>query len=163
MGVQTNIGDVFVIPLDESTCVAGQIINSWKEELYIAIFDRHLSRNEVDLKTAIAAEPVLLTLSLDGKLWNGHWPVIGNCTENLSHIPEPNYKVRQDGKIYLESRDRTYTRRASDEEAGALQFRTVSSPIIVEKAIKAHFGIGEWKPAYDELLAKHAIASSELT
>ena len=62
----------------------------------------------------------------------------------------------------LESRDRNVRRPASQQDLEVLRYRSVASPAIIEDAIKAHFGIGQWDENNDELLADYAIASSKL-
>ena len=163
MGIKAKVGDVFLIPLDESSCVGGQVVSIRDDdELYLAVFGQLLSRNEIDPEVATSGAPRLLGLSFDAKLWHGHWPIIGNLIEKVGDYPQPNYKVRRAGQLYLQSRDLTVNRPATDEEAEALEYRTVSDAAVIEDAIKATLGITEWNEHYDDLHADYAIASAKL-
>lgn len=162
MGIQAKVGDVFLIPLDGQCWACGQLINSWNDELYIAVFNQKARAEKPDLHLLIEQQPVFLALTLDAKLWHGDWPIIGNLQENLAGFPEPAFKVRQSGTVHIESRDRTVSRHASPSEAAILRYRSVSSPALIESAARAHFGFSEWSPHYDDLLADYAHQSARL-
>jgi len=162
MTQKAHIGDVFLVPLDQFRFGIGQIAGDWKGELYIVIYDAVHIDEEVDPVSVISAQPLFAALSLDAKIHCGDWRIIGNVTANLSSIPEPVFKVNQGGQVFMESRDRSITRPATRSESELLRLRTVVAPVRLEKAIKAHNGIGEWNPKYDELRADYAFASSRL-
>lgn len=164
MRVKVAVGDVFLIPLDDESAAGGYVIGIRdKEELYVAIFDQRLSRQENDPSIATGGAPVILTLTLDAKIWHRHWPVLGNLPSRSELHPKPNYKVKFKDQMCLDSYDGTIVRPASAEELEILQFRRVNSPAAVENATKACFGIGDWMEHYDKMLTKHAVASSKLT
>lgn len=162
MTVETRVGDVFLVPLDEDYCAGGQVVSAWNDELYLAIFDAKLPCKESNPMVVVDHAPVFLALSLDAKIWHGHWPIVGNVRSNLDRFPQPAFKVRQSGVFHIESRDRTLSRPATPKEVEQLLFRTVTSPAGIEAAIKAYFGIGIWHPHYDELLAENAFRSSSM-
>lgn len=162
MKQKAKIGDVFLIPVDESRFGIGQIAGDWKGELYIVIFDVVHRSDAVDSASVASEQPLFAALSLDAKIHNGDWRIIGNLTENLDRIPQPVFKVNQDGQVFLESRDRSITRPASHFETEALRFRTVVAPVRLENALKAAQGVGEWNPRFDELRANYAFESSRL-
>lgn len=163
MRIATKVGDVFLIPLDEESSVGGHVIAIREvEELYVAVFGRRLNRDETDPETAIAGEPVLLTLSFDAKLSNGDWPIIGNVVDAIDRYPHPAFGIKHAGTMSIESRDKSVLRPATDDELRILQNRSVASPMIIEDAIKAYFGTGEWNEAYDKRRAEYAVASSRL-
>lgn len=161
MGIKVKAGDVFLIPLDQTTSAGGIIISDRKGELYIAVFQERLDWNEPDTRKIVNGKPLFLTLTLDAKLWHGFWPIIGNELKLTTMFPQPVYKVQYEGKIHMESRDRKFHRIASANEAEKLDFRTVSYPAVIEDAAKGKFGIVEWNPHYDSLLADYAIKSSK--
>lgn len=162
MGIQVKVGDVFLVPLDGKNWALGQLVSAWNDELYVAIFGQKLEAREVAPYSVIDQEPVFLALTLDAKLFHGDWPILGNVQENLASFPQPAFKVRQSGVVHIESRDRTVSRPAASTEAEILRYRSVSSPAVVEKAVQAHFGIGEWSPHYDEFPAAYAFESARL-
>ena len=163
MEIKPKVGDVFLIPLDESSAAGGHVVSIREgEELYLAVFDQRLSLNEINPILAIGGVPVLLALSFDAKFWHGNWPIIGNQGSPVGQYPQPNFKIKHTGVMSLESRDKTVRRPATPDELEILKYRSVATPIIIEDAIKAHFGIGQWDEGNDELLAEYAIASSKL-
>ncbi len=163
MKIAPNVGDVFLIPLDATSSVGGQVIAIRENaELYIAVFGRRLRPDESDPETAVAAPPVLLTLSFDAKLFNGEWPVIGNLIGDTNRYPDLAFKIDHAGEMSVESRDKSVRRSATEEELKVLKNRSVASPMIIEDAIKAYFKIGEWNESYDKRLAKYAEISSAL-
>jgi hypothetical protein len=160
MNQKVRVGDVFLVPIDGSRWGAGQIAGNWKGELYIIIFDAIYNEDNIDPERIVAAKPLLAALSLDAKLHHGDWRIIGNVTANLGRIPQPVFKVNQDGAVFVESRDRSATRPGSSAETEALRLRTIVAPVRLENALKAHNGIGDWKPRYDDLLYRYALESS---
>jgi len=162
MGKKAKVGDVFLVPLRDGTYVPGQLVSAWNDELYVAIFDGKVDSQRVDFHQVVGWQPLFLTLTLDALLYHGNWPIIGNVQDNLAGFPQPAYKVRQSGQIYIESRDRTFSRPASPSEADALGYRSVSAPAVVEDAVRAYFGFGEWKSHFDEFHAHFAYESASL-
>lgn len=163
MSVIPRVGDVFLIPLDDASAVGGHVIAIREnEELYVAIMGRRLPRNENDPEVAIGGEPVLLTLSFDAKLSNSDWPIIGNLADAVDRYPHPAFKIKHAGTMSIESRDKSVRRPATKDELDVLQNRSVASPMIIEDAIRAYFGLSEWSESYNKRRAEYAAVSSEL-
>lgn len=162
MSQKARVGDVFLLAIDDSRFGLGQIAGDWKGELYVIIYDAVYGIGEVDPNSVLSEKPLFAALSLDAKIHHGDWRIIGNVLENLDRIPQPVFKVNQDGKVFIESRDRSVSRLASSSEAEALRLRTVVAPVRLENALKAHNGVGDWNPRYDELRAGYALESSQL-
>lgn len=162
MSIQVKVGDVFLVPLDGESWALGQLVSDYKGELYVAIFGQKVETQQVDPHSVVAQEPVFLALTLDAKLFHGDWPILGNVQENLSGFPQPAFKVRQSGVVYIEARDRTVSRPASSSEAEILRYRSVSSPAVIEEAVQGHFGVCEWIPHFDKFLADYAYQSARL-
>ena len=80
------MGDVFLIPIDDSRHGIGQIAGDWKGELYVIIFDAVYGNEAIDPKRVLAEKPLFGALSLDAKIHHGDWRVIGNISENLAAI-----------------------------------------------------------------------------
>ena len=161
MTQRVRVGDVFLIPIDGPRFGVGQVAGDWKGELYLVIYDAVTTGN-VDLPDALRSKPLFAALSLDAKIHNGDWKIIGNVMDNLGDVPQPVFKVHEGTKVFIETRDRSATRPATEEEADLLRLRTVVAPIRLEKALKAHHGLGEWNPKYEELRADYAAASSRV-
>lgn len=162
MTQKAHVGDVFLVPIDESRFGIGQIAGDWKGELYIIIYDAVYATASVDPTIAVSAPFLFAALSLDAKLHNGSWKIIGNVTSNLDSIPQPVFKVNQGNQVLLESRDRLIARPASRAEAEFLRLRTVVAPVRLENALKASKGIGDWNPRFDALRADYAFESAEI-
>jgi hypothetical protein len=164
MGIKVKTGDVFLVPVDQTTSVGGFVISNSNGELYVAVFHERMETADAartNPKTIINGKPMMLALTLDAKLWNGDWKIIGNETGANTEFPQPAFKMQHKGKIYLESRDMKLRRPASANEEQILNYRTVSSPAVVESAAKAKFGIGQWNKYFDPLLADYAINTSK--
>jgi hypothetical protein len=158
---KAKVGDVFLIPLDGHRCGIGQIAGDWKGELYVVVYDKVVSpeASPVDLEQA---ELQFAALTLDAKLHNGDWRVIGNRQDNLGRIPQPWFKVGVDGETHIEARDRSVTRRATGVEEAKLRYRTVVAPVRIETALRALHGLGDWHARYDDLRADYAAQSAKL-
>mgnify|MGYP001461193462 len=162
-GVKAQVGQVFAVPLDADKFAVGQVAAKRSAgELYLLAYDDVHVGLPTDPTCVRGKQPFIATLSLDAKIWHGHWPVIGNLTDNLIGISHPAFKVRVDGVEHIELRDGSLVRRVRADEANLLRFRTVVAPIRIEKAIKAHHGLGEWEPHFAELLYEYATTSSKL-
>jgi hypothetical protein len=161
--IAPRVGDVFLIPLDETSYAGGHVIAIRENaELYVAVFGHRLRHDEIDPEAAIAGDPVLLTLTFDAKLFHGEWPIIGNLMGATDRYPDPAFKIKHAGVMNIESRDKSVRRPAGEDELEFLQYRSVGSPMIIEDAIKAHFGIGRWSESYNKRLAEYAVSSSKL-
>ena len=161
MTKKPKLGDVFLIPLDEARRGIGQVAGDWRGELYVVVFDRVVSA-DADASEADGASLLFAALTLDAKFFHGDWPIIGARIENLANIPQPVFKVDQGGQVYVESRDRTFSRKATQGEADELRFRTVVAPVRIETALKAANGLGPWQDRFDDLRADYALSSSRL-
>jgi hypothetical protein len=160
--IETKIGDVFLIPLNGKGWAAAQVVSAWNEELYVAVFDGTKEDNHINVEEVSLENPVFLVLTLDAKLWNGDWPIVGNVQSHLHRFPQPAFKVRQNGVVHIESRDRSRSRPASTSEAELLRYRTVSSPAVIEAVVQAYFGVGEWQEGYEKYRADYAEMSGAI-
>ncbi|RYG02557.1 MAG: hypothetical protein EON94_05680 [Caulobacteraceae bacterium] len=158
---EPSTGDVFLIPLDEERCGIGQVAGEWESELYVVVYDKVVPRDAVATDID-GAGLQFAALTLDAKFYHGDWQIIGNRRDNLTQLPQPWFKVRISGVPYIEARDRSVSRPATAEEASVLRNRTVSSPAVIEGALRAYHGLEEWLPHYDKLRADYACQSSRL-
>jgi hypothetical protein len=159
---KVRVGDVFIIPIEDTRYGIGQIAGASMSELYLVIYDKVVEA-DVTPNALDGASVKFAALSLDAKLYYGDWPVIGNRLDNIATIPQPWFKVKQNGSTYVEARDRSVFRPATALEERALRLRSVVAPIRLEKALKAQHGLGEWNSSYDELTAEYASESASLT
>ncbi len=161
MNRKPKVGDVFLIPIDESRSGIGQVAGDWQGELYVVVFDKVVSP-AAGTGEAVGAGLLFAALTLDAKFFHGDWTIIGNAPEALASIPQPIFKVDQGGRTFLESRDRNLYRPALPAEADKLRLRTVVAPVRIETALKAANGLAPWHERFDELRADYAVSSSKL-
>lgn len=159
--IKPALGDVFLIPLDQERYGIGQIAGDWKGELYVVVYDKLVARNgsPADLD---GAGLTFAALTLDAKLHQGDWPVIGSRKDNLPLLPQPWFKVENGNEVHIEARDRASGRRATATEEAQLRHRTVVAPVRIETALKALHGIGDWHPRFEDLRADYAFESAKL-
>lgn len=158
---QPTVGDVFLVPLDEERCCIGQVAGDWKGELYVVVYDKVVP-HEATPADIDGAWLQFAALTLDAKFYHGDWQIVGNRRDNLSQLPQPWFKVRISGVPHIEARDRSVSRPATPEEAALLRNRTVSSPAVIDGALKALHGLEEWNPHYEKLRADYAFESARL-
>lgn len=161
MDRKPKVGDVFLIPIDETRCGIGQVAGDWQGELYVVVFNQLVSRT-ADVSEISEGRLLFAALTLDAKFFHGDWTIVGAAPENLAAIPQPVFKVNQGGRTYLESRDRNISRPASSTEAEQLRFRKVVAPVRIETALKALHGLAPWHERFDELRSDYALSSSRL-
>ncbi len=147
-------GEVFLIPIDTDRYCVGQVLAQYKdtELFFLAALDCTVTSPSTSVDpTEIGALPILLLVNtFDVLLENGAWPVLFNVAPVLERVPFPYYKVGMAGRLFLESWDGASRKPISQSEAERYGFRSGVAPIRFEKAVKAHFGVGEWHPSFDE-------------
>lgn len=151
-----NEGEVFLVPLGDGTSVAGQVLAKFRRVNYFfATFDVVLGDDAAapGLQQLTSAPVSLLCLSLDAKLRNGDWPIIGKSPVLVGDLL-PAYKVAVNDpwNFQIEDYSGTRTRPASPEDERLYPFRTVVAPIRLERAAQALKGLREWESEWDELL-----------
>jgi hypothetical protein len=150
------VGAVFQLPLDRSRVGYGQIVDSFGSSgghfYFTAFAAAHRVGGEAELDAVIRDAPLLLCLSLDALLVNGHWPVVGHRDVDEDRLEWPVCKLATaPGQFVVIDRTGSALRAATDREAQTLAFQTVVAPIRIENALKAHHGLREWLPEYDRL------------
>jgi hypothetical protein len=161
--IRVKVGDVFLIPIDETTWVIGQLVRKLQSELYVAIFADRYSSTDVEPRSILDKKPLFLVLTLDALLYHGMWPIIGNVQENRNSIPEPAFKVGIWGSgPHIISRDEKISRLATPAELGVLRPRTVDSPKNIEIMVRNYFGMNEDQFDFDDYLAAYAEISGKL-
>lgn len=158
-GYRPKEGDVFLLPIGDARFALGQLVSMWNAELYAVIYEPAVT-SDASPELVERHQPFLAVLTLDAKLWNGDWPIVGNHRRNLPSIAQPVFKVMHKGSPMVEARDRSWWRPARDDEFLRLHFRSVASPAVVEDMVTARFRTGAWLPAYDRYLYGYAVASS---
>jgi hypothetical protein len=164
--LKLSVGDVFTLPIDDSRIGVGQIVGKYGAEgyYYIAIFDFIASlRGSVDIDDAVSKRVLFLALSLDAKLWAGHWELVGN-RRVADQMPLPAFKevVGTPDRVDVVDFSGERRRRASPLEAEVLSNRKVVAPVILEKALRAKFGVEPWLEIYTDLAPDEIATSARL-
>ena len=163
-GVSPKLGDVFEVPINESQVGYGQVAGQRFTSYLLAIFKTAYRRGEHPELSRITADDIaFLAESLDAKIWNGDWAIVGNLPPDRSRIRLPVYKVTV-GNInswFVESYDGSQRRPAHPNELNILALRTVVAPARLEKALQALHGARPWEPAFDQLQYSRVSRSGE--
>jgi hypothetical protein len=160
--VKPKVGDVFCVPISEEECGFGQILAKYKGAVFLMVVFSQKARSDAHpaIEEIISSPPLFVSNSFDAKIWHGDWPIIGNVPPDLARLPLPKYKVQIGQEMHVESYDATRARPATQSELGRLTFRTCVSPILLELALKAHWGFGEWEESFDCMKAEAALQSA---
>lgn len=138
-GRAVHIGDVFQIPIDDARVGYGQVIAQHLSSYLVALFKTARPAEEaVNVPSIISDDVAFFAETLDAKLWNRDWPVVGNVPPDWSRIQLPNYKVafgRADN-MHVEAYDGKRHRPATQQEIQILRFRTVCSARHVQQAFQ---------------------------
>lgn len=166
--LKLNLGDVFSIPLANDLFGFGQIAGAYDKKsggFLVAIFDfKSTTLNGVQLSSICNSEIIFLGFTFDAKLYHKHWSIIGNYTENISAIIKPYNRIgTPPDEIYLIDVNNMIVSKISEDEFNDLEYKTEIAPIRYENALKAHFGLQEWKSEeYDKILYKYTLKSNEV-
>ncbi|MBH0108570.1 hypothetical protein I6E81_00130 [Salinibacterium sp. NG22] len=158
------VGDVFIVPTGDGRAGVGQVVGLYgTSSYYFAIFDAVLPL-EVAAERAIEAlmSPVLfLALSLDAKIYVGHWTVVTRTAVHAA-VRLPAYKIGVGGPQNMHVEDYSGTRRrlATRAEINFLQYRSTVAPVRLEMALRAHLGLAPWHTEFDELKPDWVITTS---
>lgn len=147
MKKNTDDGLIFSIPLAENTFGFGQLV-AWQEPIYYMVaYD--LKSGSPTIEGTQELRPILMGNFFDVLIRNGRWQPIRSSS--APKVVFPCFKIKIGDRFYVESWDRQRKREATQDDLTVLQFRTNYGPIILENALKAHFGIIPWERIFDPL------------
>lgn len=115
---------------------------------YIVVYDGLWELKE--LPYAPRTKTILASWTNDAEIYRGRWIVVGEASFEAS-VPEPEYKVLVGGEEMVESFDGKF-RRSQRSPDRLLQNRKSRSPLLLEDAVRAFYGLGEPPPSYDDML-----------
>lgn len=148
-----RVGDVLAIPLADGKIGVGYVAAEYSPSLafYILLYgEMYPSIDEIG-PLAVGGEPVLWGLTFDAKVHAGHWTVIGNFPPDIGALPLPASKLEEKGRTIVEDVTGELWRLATQDEVDRLAYRKVVAAVRLENALKAHFGLRDWDPAFDEM------------
>jgi len=151
MRMSIDEGLMFSIPLSEQTFGFGQLIVWQKPIFYMVAYDLRSESRSINETQEL--RPILMGNFFDVLIRNGRWQPI-----RKSPVPKvvfPCFKIKIGDKFYVESWDRQRNREATPADLAILEPRTDYGPIILENALKAHFGIMPSERMFDALRVEH--------
>jgi len=77
--------------------------------------------------------------------------VIANVPPDIGALPLPASKLEEKGATIVEDVTGEFWRLATDDEIDRLSYRKVVAAVRLENALKAHFGLKDWDPIFDEM------------
>lgn len=148
-------GDVFTIPINETSLGFGQIVCVPNNNNFMIIVFK--GQYDIDnlpvLSEVLSNEILLLGYTLDAKLYHKHWEIKGNLGVNLDKIQLPYFKLgTPPGRISLLDHKGVELRECTKEEFEKLNYLTVVAPARYENALKAFYKEIEWNHHFDKLL-----------
>jgi hypothetical protein len=150
--IKVSVGDVFAIPLDGTKYSFGQVVCEGHPKAYViynVISDVH-----PDLKEIISNDIIYFTYTVDVAIEDGNWLLLGNI--DVPHrIEFPNYIVDTNEGFFVTDHKGNLIRPANENEVKELDTQKSVSPSILEDAVKANYGFGEWYPYLDKLKYKY--------
>ncbi|MFF8277357.1 hypothetical protein ACF05T_14790 [Streptomyces lateritius] len=146
-------GDVLAVPVGDEHVALAQIVEKLSGNILVAVFPELLGAGEsVEVATAKLDEPVFLAETMDLRIKEGVWRVLGN-REVSPAIPVPGYKVwvEPPGEYRRQDIHGTVGEPISAEEAETLKRHKSYSPAVIETALRGLHGFGPWRAVFDEL------------
>lgn len=148
------IGDVFAIPIDEFRIGYGQIVCDLG---YIVVFRPAFERSARQiLPDIVGSEIALFGQTIDTRIEDGDWAIVGSSPPDLQRIPRPHYLSYRLGKDVIMDFDDEYLREATVEDRRFYEPRWSVDPLYFEMALQALHGVGPWDAEYDRLTIAHA-------
>jgi hypothetical protein len=165
MKARLELGDVFVVPLDESRAGIGQVVATYGQgAFYFAIFDLLVPPNEAEANVdrALGCDLLFLAPSLDARLPVPYLTVIGSRPVREG-LPLPAHReVDGENLVHVVDFSGRRRRRATDEEARRLQNRRFIAPLRLARALRASAGLEPWTDAYAALIPDEELSSERL-
>ncbi|MBH0099361.1 hypothetical protein I6E68_09435 [Salinibacterium sp. NSLL150] len=155
MKTKIKVGDVFIVPTGDGRAGVGQVVGMYRKSYYyFAIFDTVVPLEVADERAieALKSPLLFLGLSLDAKIYLGHWPVVAHAEVDPS-ILLPAYKIsmRTIDNMHVIDYTGTRSRPATEAEVDFLDFRLTVAPVEFEFALRASLGLEPWLELFDKL------------
>jgi hypothetical protein len=141
-------GSVLAIPLGDGRWTLSQVYRPGVV-VFLLVFD--VVSDALPNRPAISGSPVLGSWTSDAEVHRGNWSLLSHLPVAAGIFAEPEYSVLIGGEAFVESFDgKAFRPRVAGEEH--LSNRKSRSPLLVEGATRAFFGLEDWAPYYDDML-----------
>ncbi|WP_148217333.1 hypothetical protein [Salinispora tropica] len=147
-------GHIFGVPVADGQVALGQVIVPLASNFLAAIHRDLIRADETDVLAARLDTPVIFAETMDFKIREGVWPILGSRGIPGS-IRLPNYTVwvEPPGEYRIQSIDGTVGSSAiSAETAGEMRHQKSYAPAFIEAALQALHGFRPWVSAFDEII-----------
>lgn len=164
-GKNIRPGDVFAVPLGNESSYIGQIMTVDDDELFIVIFDFSVDPNMTppDLSNALSSEPLVASWTHAERFRPGAWEVVGHAPADTDrHLPAFTWGLPATGGVRVTNFSGSRTRMASAEEASVVPMKTLRSPALINRFVRAHAGVDPWVDALEDVRYRPAPSSAEL-
>jgi hypothetical protein len=149
-----HAGDIFTIPLDTDDVYVGQVICEYKSSWFVVIFDHRTSTRSAreNPTDALSAAPLLGSIVFDARFRPGMWEIVGNSdVDPEKYAPAYTMGDARAGGIEVVNFLGTKRREATTAEATSIPRIKLRSPLVLEKAVRAHAGLEPWLDAFNDL------------
>lgn len=141
-------GTVLAIPIRTGEWALSQVLYPGVK-FYLGIglkaFGEPLS---ADLIEALQLE--LFSWTNDAEVYKGNWINLG-VHDIIYHGSYPEYRITIEGQDFVEDFFGNTLRRFNPAKDVGLRFRKVRSPLLVQDAVRAAVGTGEWLNTFEEM------------
>lgn len=158
---RTKAGDIFKIPIDQNRNSFGQVITNRNGVLRIVTFKTAYNiADKPKVENILADKIILLTDTMDALIYYGNWEIYDNEIP-IKNLPMPNFKYGLD-VVYITNYDHSAKRIATKQESDNLDFKFSFSPINIQNAMQAFFGLKEWDKRFDKLTFEYCMEKSQI-
>lgn len=146
-------GDIFRFDIDGDRHSYGQIVCVPNNDLkWFAIFDIATDK-DLKLEEIVNSNILILAQSMDAKLENEDWKILGRHPVLKKRIKFPLFKVHSASRGWLiQNHKGEFKKPVNEDEIGNAKKKKSFSPAALEYAIKAHLGLVEHKEFCDEII-----------
>ena len=149
MPIKINKGTLIAIPAGNGKFALSQVYYPGIV-FYIVVYEGLWCIK--DIVSAPKNRPILASWTNDAEIYRGRWILVGESVFEVS-VSEPKYKVIVEGKEMAESFDGK-NRWPLKNTDGLLKNRKSRSPLLLEDAVLAFYGLSERPQSYDDILVE---------
>ncbi len=160
MSMNIETGLIFSIPLSKELFGFGHLVARQDPIFYMVAYDLQSESPDINGGDLRLSKPILMGNFFDILIRNCRWKSVKRL--DPPKVAFPCFKIRIGDTFYVESWDRQRKREATQEEIAILQPRSNYGPIILENALKAHFGLSPWERTFDALKAENVANTSDM-
>ncbi|MDT0234778.1 hypothetical protein [Curtobacterium sp. BRB10] len=151
--------------MTDGSSYVGQVLTTDGDELFIVIFDFPISDSVdlTDVSDALVAEPLVASWTHDERFRPDAWSVIGQAPADTQRLlPAFTWGLPATGGVRVTNFSGSRTRMASAEEAARIPQKTLRSPALIERFLRANAGVDPWLDVLEKVRYHPTPSSAEL-